>query len=62
MLEPRTGDIWNLVQQDYEANWFCYVGSHATEHAVVLDRDLMTRLVALPGELWLDIYEDGPES
>ena len=62
VLEPRTADVWNLVQRGYEANWFCYVGSYATEHAVVLDRDLMTRLVALPGELWLDIYEDGPDS
>ena len=62
VLEPRTADLWNLVQRGYDANWFCYVGSYAAEHAVVLDRDLMTRLLALPGELWLDIYEDGPDS
>ena len=62
VLEPRTADLWNLVERGYEANWFCYVGSYATEHAVVLDRDLVTRILALPGELWLDIYEDRPES
>jgi hypothetical protein len=62
VLEPRTADLWNLVERGYEANWFCYVGSYATEHAVVVDRDLMTRLLGLPGELWLDIYEDGPDS
>jgi hypothetical protein len=62
VLEPGTADLWNLVERGYEANWFCYVGSYAAEHAVVLDRDLMTRLLALPGELWLDIYEDRPDS
>jgi hypothetical protein len=60
VLEPTAGALWNLVERGYEASWFCYVGSHAAEHAVVLDRDLMTRLLGLPGELWLDIYEDGP--
>ncbi|HWL45387.1 MAG TPA: DUF4279 domain-containing protein [Ilumatobacter sp.] len=28
MLEPRTADLWNLVERGYGANWFCYVGSH----------------------------------
>lgn len=62
VLEPKTDDLWKLVERGYKANWFCYVGSYAAEHAVVLDRDLMTRLLGLPGELWLDIYEDGPDS
>jgi hypothetical protein len=60
ILEPRAAELWHVVERGYTANWFCYVGSQAAEHAVVLDRELMTRLLALPGDLWLDVYEDGP--
>ena len=57
-LEPLTSVLWDLVSMGYEANWFCYVGSHATEHAAELDRALLARLARLPGDLWLDIYGD----
>ncbi|PPK92574.1 uncharacterized protein DUF4279 [Kineococcus xinjiangensis] len=60
-LEPVAPLLWELVEQGYWANWFCHVGSHATEHAVELDRAFLTRLLGLPGELWLDIYGDDDE-
>jgi hypothetical protein len=62
MLEPVTARLWELVREGYWANWFCYVSSHATEHAAELDRALLQRLLALPGDLWLDISGgDGAE-
>ncbi|MET8042466.1 DUF4279 domain-containing protein [Micromonospora sp. NPDC005215] len=57
-LEPVTHLLWDLVQTGYEANWFCYIASHATEHAAELDRPLLQRLLALPGDLWLDVSGD----
>jgi hypothetical protein len=60
-LEPVTALVWELVQEGYEANWFCYIASHATEHAVELDRTILQRLLALPGDLWLDVCGDGTD-
>jgi hypothetical protein len=53
--EPHAEQLWNLVHAGYQANWFCYLASHATEHAAELDRQLLQRLLALPGDLWLDV-------
>jgi Domain of unknown function (DUF4279) len=58
ILEPTTGPLWELVHAGYHANWLCYVASHATEHAAQLDRPTMQRLLALPGDLWLDVSGD----
>jgi len=57
-LEPATAPLWELVHEGYEANWFCYIGSHATEHAAELDRPTLQRVLALPGDLWLDVCGD----
>jgi hypothetical protein len=43
------------------ANWCCWVASHATEHAVELDRPTLQRILALPGDLWLDVCGDGSD-
>ena len=59
LLEPVTAQLWDLVRAGYEANWFCYIASHAVEHAAELDRQTMQRLLALPGDLWLDVCGDG---
>ena len=59
LLEPVTAQLWDLVRAGYEANWFCYIASHAAEHAAELDRQTMQRLLALPGDLWLDVCGDG---
>ena len=58
-LQPVTAQLWDLVHAGYEANWFCYIASHATEHAAELDRQTLQRLLALPGDLWLDVCETG---
>ena len=58
ILEPVSALVWELVQEGYEANWFCYIASHATEHAAELDRTTLQRLLALPGDLWLDVCGD----
>jgi hypothetical protein len=55
LLEPRAARIQNLVNDGYRANWLCYVESHPVEHSVELNRDLLARLTALPGDLWLDV-------
>jgi hypothetical protein len=60
-LEPVSGAIWDLVREGYEADWYCWIASHATEHAVILDRVTSQRLLALPGELWLDVCGDGTD-
>lgn len=61
VLEPVAGELWELADAGYEANWYCWVESHATEHAVEIDRQLMQRLLALPGDLWLDVCGDGED-
>ncbi len=61
VLEPRSDKLWELSALGYEADWWCYVGSHAMEHAAELSRSLMSRLLSVPGELLLDFYEDSPE-
>jgi hypothetical protein len=58
ILEPATAPLWELVQAGYEANWFCVIASHATEHAAELDRQILERILTLPGDLWLDVCGD----
>jgi Domain of unknown function (DUF4279) len=58
ILEPVTTLVWDLVHEGYEANWFCYIASHATEHAAELNRTTLQRLLALPGDMWLDVCGD----
>lgn len=57
-LEPVAEGLWELVGLGYRANWFCFVASNSCEHAVELDRDLLRRILALPGDLWLDVCGD----
>jgi uncharacterized protein DUF4279 len=61
ILEPVSAPLWELVHEGYEANWFCYIASHAAEHAAELDRTTLRRLLALPGDLWLDVCGDGTD-
>jgi hypothetical protein len=60
-LEPVTAPLWELVCQGYDANWLCWIASHATERAAELDRPTLQRLLALPGDLWLDVCGDGTD-
>jgi hypothetical protein len=58
ILEPVTAPLWELVHAGYDANWLCYIVSHTTEHAAELDRQTIQRILALPGDLWLDVCGD----
>jgi hypothetical protein len=58
ILEPATAALWELAHAGYDANWHCYIASHATEHAAELDRQTMRRVLTLPGDLWLDVCGD----
>ena len=62
LLEPRADELWRLVEEGWAANWSCYLGSRATEHAAELDRAVLTRLLRLPGDLWLDVYPEDEEA
>lgn len=42
--------LWELAESGYEANWF-WIASHAAG----LGRDILRRILALPGDLWLDV-------
>jgi hypothetical protein len=57
-LEPNADGLWQLTDQGYVADWLCLAASHATEHAIELDRLLFRRLLALPGNLLLDVMGD----
>jgi hypothetical protein len=54
-----TAQLWDLVHAGYKAGWICYIASHPTEYAAELDRQTLQRLLALPGDLWLDVCGDG---
>ncbi|WP_083715271.1 DUF4279 domain-containing protein [Amycolatopsis keratiniphila] len=57
-LEPKADAVWQLISEGYVADWFCLAASHATEHAIELDRPLLRRLLTLPGDLLLDVMSD----
>ncbi len=59
-VEAVAAMLWHLEGEGYSVNWPCILGSHGLEHAVELDRHTLQRLLALPGDLWLDVYEAIP--
>jgi hypothetical protein len=60
LLEPVRPALWELSHAGYEFVWFCYLGSYGTEHAAELGRELLARILALPGDLLLDVYDEEP--
>lgn len=54
-LEPRSGVLRELTDMGYRARWECSAESQDGHAAVEIGRQLMARLAALPGDLWLDI-------
>jgi hypothetical protein len=55
VLEPVTSKIWALIELGHWAKWSCYVGLAAGEYAAELERPILTRMLLLPGELWLEV-------
>jgi hypothetical protein len=60
-LDVHRAALWSPVEDGYEMDWFCFLGSHATEHAAELPRELLQCLLDLPGTLMLDVYDDSPD-
>jgi hypothetical protein len=58
VLEPVTAPLWELARAGYEANWYCFAAFHPAERAIELDRQILQRVLALPGDLWLDVCGD----
>lgn len=59
ILEPVAAPLWELARAGYEANWYCFAASHAAERAIEFDRQILQRVLALPGDLWIDVCDDG---
>ncbi|MCE0540692.1 DUF4279 domain-containing protein [Kineosporia rhizophila] len=57
-LEPVAATLWELEREGYEATWFAMLDVKDGENATELHRSILQRLVALPGDLWLDVYRD----
>jgi hypothetical protein len=62
-VEPVADELAMLVSGGCWTDWFCFVESEATEHAVELDSELLRRLASLPGDLLIDACggDDDPE-
>jgi Domain of unknown function (DUF4279) len=57
-LEPHRDALARLHDDGYTFDFFCYLGSHATEHCAILTAAMLARVAALRADIWLDVYED----
>jgi hypothetical protein len=57
VLEPKQEELWALVQAGYHARWRVVAETYPLEHDITLPRDLLARLVRVPGDLYLDVFE-----
>jgi hypothetical protein len=55
VLEPHADVLRELTDMGYRATWECQVESQTTHAVVDIDRQLLARLLALPGDLRLDV-------
>jgi uncharacterized protein DUF4279 len=58
-IEPHAQSLSQLEGEGYFVVWRCVVATNDLEHDIELDRATLRRLVALPGVLRLDVYDDG---
>jgi hypothetical protein len=58
VLEPRSEVLSELSDMGYRARWECSAESPDGHAVVEIGQQLMARLAALPGDLWLDIRAD----
>jgi hypothetical protein len=57
-LEPGRDVLWSLVEEGWWANWLCLLDVEDGEAATEIPRETMQRLLAFPGDLWLDVHKD----
>jgi Domain of unknown function (DUF4279) len=58
-IEPSAAALRQLEEGGYIVVWRCVVATNDLEHDIELDFATLRRLVALPGTLRLDVYDDG---
>lgn len=58
-IEPKADALRQLEDEGYYVSWRCVVATHDLEHDIELEFATLRRLVALPGRLLLDVYDDG---
>jgi hypothetical protein len=61
-LEPVRDVLWSLVDEGYWANWLCMLDAEDGEAATEIHRQTLQRLLALPGDLWLDVHKDAKDT
>jgi hypothetical protein len=59
LIEPKAQSLWQLDNEGYFVVWRCVAATNDLEHDIEIDRETLLRLVALPGVLRLDVYDDG---
>ena len=57
-MGPCAESLCELEREGYSIVWRCVVATNDLEHDIELDRATLQRLVALPGVLRLDVYDD----
>ena len=62
LLEPHSEVLRELTDMGYRATWECRVESRARHAVLDLDRQLMERLLALPGDFRLDVSADDEDA
>jgi Domain of unknown function (DUF4279) len=62
VVEPHASTLWELADMGYRANWYCQLEPGAGRRHVEIGRQLMSRLLALPGGLQIDVggFSDDP--
>ena len=58
-IEPAATALHQPESEGYFVVWRGVVATNGLEHDIELDRATLRRLVALPGVLRLDVYDDG---
>jgi Domain of unknown function (DUF4279) len=62
ILEPHSEVLRELTDMGYRATWECRIESQARHAVLDLDRQLMARLLALPGDFRLDVRGDDEDT
>ena len=61
-LEPHAEVLRELTDMGYRATWECRAESRVSHAVLDLDRQLLARLLALPGDFRLDVRADDEDA